>query len=305
MKKYFFLMCIIIVALHAKRACIGGLRAPSKPFISGDGFRAIADHVYDNTDTSLQPEEIAFADIIFVKTDDLESFFNNIHPKITTAYILISHNSDYGAPGNYVKYLNDPKLLRWYGQNPTVRHHDKFEAIPIGIINRYIEKIGDVDDYFKFNNFRNSNTINKDILVGINFHVETFNERHTVFDMFSSQSYCQSIFAENHFDYLVNMSRCKYILSPRGNGLDCHRTWEALLVGSIPIVSSSEMDELFQDMPIMIVKDWSEINQQFLEEQYDDYYNYLNAYSLQKITYSYWEKHLLETQYAFRLEQHF
>jgi len=32
---------------------------------------------------------------------------------------------------------------------------------------------------------------------------------------------------------------CAFTLSPAGAGLDCHRTWEALLLGSIPVVLRS------------------------------------------------------------------
>ncbi|CAF4740942.1 unnamed protein product, partial [Rotaria sp. Silwood2] len=36
--------------------------------------------------------------------------------------------------------------------------------------------------------------------------------------------------------YLQHAGNAKFILSPRGNGLDCHRTWEAFLMGAVPIV---------------------------------------------------------------------
>ena len=34
--------------------------------------------------------------------------------------------------------------------------------------------------------------------------------------------------------YLMALGQHRFVLSPRGNGLDAHRTWEALLVGAIP-----------------------------------------------------------------------
>ena len=38
-------------------------------------------------------------------------------------------------------------------------------------------------------------------------------------------------------------------LSPRGNGLDCHRTWEALYLDIIPIVWHSTLDPLYRKPP--------------------------------------------------------
>ena len=36
-------------------------------------------------------------------------------------------------------------------------------------------------------------------------------------------------------EYLRTLGQHRFVLSPRGNGLDAHRTWEALMVGTIPI----------------------------------------------------------------------
>ena len=39
----------------------------------------------------------------------------------------------------------------------------------------------------------------------------------------------------------------------KGNGEDCHRTWEAVLLGSIPIVRPSGIGNLYKDAPILIL----------------------------------------------------
>lgn len=50
----------------------------------------------------------------------------------------------------------------------------------------------------------------------------------------------------------------RFIVSPHGGGLDCHRTWEALLLGSIPVVKTSSLDALYKDLPVVVVNDWNE-----------------------------------------------
>ena len=57
------------------------------------------------------------------------------------------------------------------------------------------------------------------------------------------------------------MIKYKWIISPHGNGLDCHRTYEAIALGCIPIVKTSTLDILYKDMPIIIVDNWSQILQ--------------------------------------------
>lgn len=50
-----------------------------------------------------------------------------------------------------------------------------------------------------------------------------------------------------------------FVLSPHGTGLDCHRTWEALALGHIVLVATSSIDPLYEDLPVVALKDWNEI----------------------------------------------
>ena len=54
----------------------------------------------------------------------------------------------------------------------------------------------------------------------------------------------------------------QFVLSPRGNGLDCHRTWEALLAGCIVITRTSALDAMYAEhrLPVVVVGDWEELN---------------------------------------------
>ena len=61
-----------------------------------------------------------------------------------------------------------------------------------------------------------------------------------------------------------NMTEFAFILSPFGNGMDCHRTWEALLCGCIPIVRSPVFNDLFEGLPVLIVEKWTDISLQLL-----------------------------------------
>lgn len=50
-----------------------------------------------------------------------------------------------------------------------------------------------------------------------------------------------------------------FVMSAHGNGLDCHRTWEVLCLGGIPIVKTSSLDPLYRGLPVAIVEDWREV----------------------------------------------
>ena len=60
----------------------------------------------------------------------------------------------------------------------------------------------------------------------------------------------------------INQSKYVFVISPHGNGLDCYRTWEALKFGCIPIVkkSSLSISGLYDNLPVLIVKNWEDIN---------------------------------------------
>ena len=42
----------------------------------------------------------------------------------------------------------------------------------------------------------------------------------------------------------LNIKKFTFVLSPFGNGMDCHRTWEALSLGSIPIIKGNGFSNL-------------------------------------------------------------
>ena len=54
-------------------------------------------------------------------------------------------------------------------------------------------------------------------------------------------------------------ARHAFVVSPHGKGLDCYRTWEALLMGAIVIVKRSALDLLYSGLLVVIVEDWGEV----------------------------------------------
>jgi hypothetical protein len=65
-------------------------------------------------------------------------------------------------------------------------------------------------------------------------------------------------------DFISGIRNAKFVFSPAGNGIDCHRTWESLIFGAIPIVQSSPINELFAELPVLIVRDWRVVTEESL-----------------------------------------
>ena len=92
--------------------------------------------------------------------------------------------------------------------------------------------------------------------------------------------------SENFENYIKTLSTYKFCVAPPGRGIDSHRCWEALMVGTIPIVISSSINELYDDLPVIIVDSWNVITVQFLNQKYDEILN--TSYNFEKVYSKYW-----------------
>jgi len=279
-----FLALLYTLVLFSHTALSGHSRGSSEPYISGDTFRAHANFVFDEKLRTFKPLKVRDGDLVFVKGDFLRKFFQKIHPLIKAKYKLITHNSDESAPGPFANYLDDPHILAWYGQNVDGYSHPKLHPIPIGIANREwahgnIHTIADMQSLVP--------SIEKSHLLYMNFTIATKkDERSYVHNLFKDQPYCTISGNKPYKDYLKDLAESKFVLSPRGNGLDCHRTWECLLMDAIPIVLTSPLDPLFANLPVLIIQDWNEITEEFLIQKWKEMQT--NEYIMQKAYADYW-----------------
>lgn len=60
--------------------------------------------------------------------------------------------------------------------------------------------------------------------------------------------------------YRKLLLRSKYVLSPPGNGADCHRTWEALYLGAIPVVLRKYWPFSDYDIPVVSLQNWEDFD---------------------------------------------
>jgi hypothetical protein len=271
----------------------------SHPYITGETFREFSDHVFDPTVT-LDPYKVRCGDTIFVIWDYLDYFFQELHPLIPEPYILITHHffgeSDSPYPGpDLAFYLDDEKLLGWFTHNVD-REHPKLHPLPLGI-GSPINPFGNKETFDAFLETHKGWPAQKDQVLYLNFSLHTYPGRSAVYNIFKGKPFCTDYIAANKknlpyfkdlWEYLMDVRRHKFVLSPRGNGLDCFRTWEALLAGSYPVVLTSTLDPLFENLPVVIVKDWNEVTEAFLEKKYEELSHPDQNYEWEKIYIPYW-----------------
>ncbi len=225
-------------------SCIYNFTRTINTFIHRAAFEEFANHIHDpipddlsytNKPQTVDPKMVKTNDTIFVRRNALEHFFTKINNKIKNTYILVSHGDDPDFDNQYFKYLDDPKIIACFGINPGFAYHKKFIPIPIGIYQTKKIWTDKKNISYKLANFRK---IPKTKILYINFTDNSHPDRVNLKKQFSNQPFCHESPRKEFLEYLEDMSHFKFALSPRGYGEDCYRTWEALLVGTIPIVKS-------------------------------------------------------------------
>ncbi len=234
----------------------GNPRPSSYPYVSGDTFRAIADHIHDDLKT-VDTSKVKEADIIFVKISYIKEFFEKIHPHIKFPYKLITHNGDILIDEKLSTYA-DEKIIKWYGQNVTI-NHPRIVPLPIGLENISYCNSG-LPKYFNRLRIKSLPKKNR-ILFGFNImtNKEKRQQAENVLLFLPVADKIQGWPGAKK--YLELAASYAFVASPEGNGIDCHRTWEALYLGAVPIVTSSPVTEHFKSIgfPLFVIKDWKEL----------------------------------------------
>lgn len=62
------------------------------------------------------------------------------------------------------------------------------------------------------------------------------------------------------------VAKYQFIASPMGMGMDAHRTYEALALGTIPIVRRSPITAMFESTAVMVVDSWTDVTVKSLKK---------------------------------------
>jgi hypothetical protein len=252
---------------------------------------------------------------IYICNVVLKYFILNILPFIKHNFYLVSGDSDMTVPNDVLTQdmfnilVYNPYLIKWFSQNCVIRH-DKITNLPIGL------------DYHTFNYilsppyYRNPiplwNTSNisllpieqENILINIknsavsfydripkiyanlNLENDRFRQRKLLFKQIPNHLL---IHARKTIDRTLlwqEMIKYAFVVSPPGVGIDCHRTYEALCLGCIPIVIGEFLNTIFKDLPVLTVKTWSNITPELLNKTLIDFKN--KTFNYEKLELQYW-----------------
>jgi len=253
---------------------VGISKLQHKPFESKNGRNSIDIDNYDFTDYD-NPELVYINSSLINKSKKIlidSNLFRKLE-QFRNPFRIVLHNSDQNFNDIHRHYLDIPNLKKIYTQNINTVHKDVV-PIPIGIANTNwpwgnLETIKNLI----------SSPIRKDKLCYFYFKING-----GVREEYRPK--CHKILINKGFkflphqeyrDYLQTLKRHKFCISPPGNGLDCHRMWEALYMKTVPICERNILTEYFQKIfPIVIVDDWNELDIDYLISNYSEIADWSN-----------------------------
>lgn len=247
------------------------VKLSSKPFITGDTFRSQSNHILDDT-CSIDHRKIKEGDIIFIKTDYLNEFFELHVSALPNKLVLVTHNSDTNIKENPFGSKLSEKSIHWFAQNLEIdiTLEPFIHPLPIGFENRNWIKNG------KLSVLRNVQIKdNKKNKIFCAFNTSTNKERIEILHHLDFNNNVEYFRRTGHKKYMDTLSEYKVSVCPPGNGIDTHRIWESLLVGTLPIVKKSPFTKnLFSlGVPLVLINSWNElesINENFITDVYSN-----------------------------------
>jgi hypothetical protein len=263
---------------------------------------------------------IKMNDIVWVKSSWLSQFYREVLPNVKVSFVLVINDGDESFPSNNCMefdvedLINDPRLIHVFAQNcDYLGSNQKITPIPIGMDFHTIAYKGNawgessksaqqqetelkliiqgllpthVRKKRAFVDFQHANTMR----ANFNRYLQFGEDRADIFNQLLKTNLIDfSLAPMRRSNLWKKKGEYSFSISPHGNGLDCHRTWEDLVLGCIVIVKTSPLDQLYEGLPVAIVKDWSDINEENMTlwlSKYGDAFT--NPHYRIKLSNAYW-----------------
>jgi hypothetical protein len=244
---------------------------------------------------------------VYICSSALPNFISSVFPNIQKRFILVTGDCDESCPNElfrsqqeFIRFIESDKIIHWYSQN-CIGMHSKLTQIPIGMDyhtmslrdHEWGPKTDPLEQEHLLLTIRQSAKplAQRIVKAYANFHF-LMNTKYAYDRKDAINKIPQiSVFYEptkvKRLDTWKRQSEYAFVISPHGNGLDCHRTWEAIALGTIPILKTSALDMMFEGLPVWIVQDWNQVTESGMLEKIKEFQK---DTTLEKLQLNYWLK---------------
>ena len=219
---------------------------------------------------------------VFVKASLIELFIRHVLPTISHRILLYLGNDDLplSAYGEHIrKIVAHPIVHQVFAENRDIDIEDII-AMPLGIHPREMLQANSVLELQKIaenvNPDRKRNKVfgawgdKKHVL-----HGRSDREKMRQF-MQSHPDACDYFAHLPLHEFWRSMSGYRFMLSPWGHVHDSAKTFEALIVKTIPIILSGPYSHAYRDLPVVVIDDLEEINPQNLRRWWESLSGYFD-----------------------------
>lgn len=256
-------------------------------FISGEKLQKLAHYIVDENG-GRQVREISKEDypVVYSHTHHVKYLVPWCRENMgSIPYNILTHNSDEKLDAE--KFDDElPGLNLWFAQNVDY-NHPKLISVPIGLENSYCFDYNKAEMLFNTKIKQKSTT--KLFYLNVNINTNP-TERLHLYDICRRFLNPEFITIENgkngddYQHYLDQVASHQFVLSPPGNGLDCHRTWEALYLSSVPIcVANINNINLLAYTNMIVVNNWEELINRISWVYYPPFKNFLTMEYMEKV----------------------
>ena len=240
-------------------------RYPSFPFISPDTFRALCDVVIENNQVTRR-SQMAARSVIFFDLSEIEGTETHFDeaPSLTLLntelqalseppVVIMSHGDLLPSPSLLTEIAD--RSARLFAIN-AVEETEKIRAIPLGLENFSRNINGRLKDYFGSLDSPSERPRTRNVFTA--FEPENNpSVRGPLVELLRGSRFGWSRRRMSPEQYREAVSESMFVLSPPGRGLDCHRTWEAIYLGAVPVVLEGSLPPgLLHDLPIHAVSSY-------------------------------------------------
>lgn len=237
------------------------MKTSSFPFLSGNTFRKLCDYELTHNFSDFFKSQ-SYYDVVFISVKNFWTLIEwlkenrNVKQRNET---LVIHNGDV-IPDYFdyifvTNYFNKMHSVNWIEETSQIK------SLPVGLENLSYVKNGVPSDYILDSDSK-SNWSTRPIDLLVAFSDSTNPKERLQARKFSKDIdnvfIAEEVLKPKQFRELIKKS--KFVLSPPGNGLDCHRTWETIYLGAVPIVLRKAWSFTQLNQNVFVLDRWENLS---------------------------------------------